>query len=161
MSLPEIKKYNAPPSPKPNGGCSITLQSLLPCNQAAQPTLEKNQASGGGGDDRKNARMQKATSMFLLFLLIACANFSHINQLPKPKKKKAKQTKKPASVLPHCVQVQSVRISTRGGGGRLAAPTHAPGAKNYEAIGPWRRERDLVFWARPVLWCAPHPPAAF
>lgn len=93
MSLPEIKKCNAPPSPKPNGGCSITLQSLLPCNQAAQPTLEKNQASGGGGDDRKNARMQKATSMFLLFLPTACANFSHINQLPKPKKKKKKPNK--------------------------------------------------------------------
>lgn len=40
----------------------------------------------------------------------------------------------------------------------MAAPTH-PVAKNDEAI--WlllRRERDLVFWARPVLRRPPPPP---
>lgn len=36
-------------------------------------------------------------------------------------------------------------------GERLAVSTNAPEAKNDEAIGLLRRERDLVFWARPVL----------
>lgn len=39
----------------------------------------------------------------------------------------------------------------------MAAPTHAPGAKNDEAAGPLRRQRDLVFRARPVLWRTPPP----
>lgn len=155
MSLPEDRRYNltasAPPSPKPSGGCSLyhtQKSSAFQSGCAAYITKKKKKKTGkrrGMGRRKKRPDAESYLNVSSV-LLTAGTNFNHRNQLPRRKKK--------ASVLHCCVQAQSDRIST---GGRLAAPSQAPGAKNDEAIGLWRRERDLVFWARPVS-CPPPPP---